>query len=354
MTTIEMDKLRTFPNLSAAAFQHPLDVQAVAGISQVPLLATFLTKISGSLWERQMWLSQISSTLRLGPNQGQSLYKKFVQAATILDIPELPEIYVSNQYTINAYAFGIERYQITLYSGLIDSLSEAELMAVIGHELGHVKCQHMLYKTMAFIIRLLGMNSLNNFLPAGTGLLASLSLQLAILQWERMAELSCDRASLLVVQDPKIVASALTKLAGGSRGLADEITLEGVLQQAQEYHDAGDNLLEKILKVNMMLFQTHPFPVVRVKEITEWAESAQYQQIMQGDYAQTGVTQSTAMNEPTGLVCPNCEEVNPSSRATCLACGETLSKSRLVCTQCGLKVFDTWQRCPGCGSELRH
>ncbi|MCB0198002.1 MAG: M48 family metallopeptidase, partial [Anaerolineae bacterium] len=139
-----VEEPRMFPGLSPAAFQHHLDVQATANLRSVPLLAPLLTVISSSLFERQMRLASIANTVRLGPNQGRSLYRKFERAADILDLPDLPEIYVSNQYVINAYAFGIKNYQITLFSGLIDALTEDELMAVIGHELGHVKCEHML------------------------------------------------------------------------------------------------------------------------------------------------------------------------------------------------------------------
>ncbi len=349
--TINFDKLKEFPGLSPAAFQHPLDVQAVGGIRQVPLLGVLLKAISGSVWERQMWLSQISSAVRLGPNQGRSVYDKFVKAATILDIPELPAIYISNRYEVNAYAFGIEKYQITLYSGLVDALSEEELLAVIGHELGHIKCDHMLYKTMAFILRLLGTNMLYSLLPAGTGMLASISLQLSLLHWERMAEFSCDRASLVVVQDESVVASALTKLAGGSQKLLPEIHLDSILQQAQEYEDAGDNLLENIFKVNMMLFQTHPFPIVRAKEIMEWAKSEQYQNILNGNYVR-GASTAEVLPEPTLLSCPNCRQLNGTKSPFCLACGADLKQARLVCARCQIKVFPNWQKCPGCGAQL--
>lgn len=327
---LDTEKLRTFPDLSPTAFQHPLDVQAVAGIQAIPLLGSLLKIISGNVWERQMWLNQISTAVRIGPNQGRSLYKKFEKAASILDLPELPEIYISNQYAINAYAFGIEKYQITLLSGLVDSFSDEELMAVIGHELGHMKCQHMLYKTMAYLIHMLGSNALVNMLPAGTGFIAAISLQLAILHWERMAEFSCDRAALLVVQDSDIVASALTKLAGGSRRLSHEIHLDQILQQAKEYEEADDNLMAKIFKVQMMLGQTHPFPIVRVKEIVEWAESEQYQQMMQGHYAR--------MTAPALLTTPKTETAKTTEGK--------------FCPQCQAPVFANWKRCPSCGSEL--
>src|SRR5262245_41083647 len=225
---METPELREFKDLSSIAFQHPKDVQAINNLKKVPLLAPLLKAVSSNIFEKQMHLVSISSSVRLGPDQGSSIYRKFTKAAAILDIPELPEIYVSNRYVINAFAFGIDRYQITLFSGLIDVLTEDELMAVIGHELGHVKCQHMLYKTMAHVIRLFGIGFLQNLLPAGTGMIASMALLLAILEWERMAEFSCDRAALLVVQDQDVVASTLSKLAGGSQKILPEINLDGI------------------------------------------------------------------------------------------------------------------------------
>lgn len=347
------EPLKEFPGLSAAAFQHPSDVQATANLQKVPLLPTLLKKLSGSVFEKQMRLMNIANTVRLGPEQGKPIYDKFVQAATILDLPELPEVYVSSQYTINATAFGLEKYQITLYAGLIDFLTEEELLAVIGHELGHVKCQHMLYKTMVYILRYFGIGVLTNLLPAGTGTLASLSLQLAILNWERMAELSCDRAALLVVQDREVVASALSKLAGGSKKILPEINLDGVLAQAEEYSDTELGLVEQIFKVNMLLMQTHPFPIVRAKEIMGWGESEQYQTILTGDYVHSNGSSALVVTEPVSKICPNCRQLANASAVTCRACGSSLKGAKRVCTNCQIKVFSTWSVCPGCGSQLQ-
>jgi Zn-dependent protease with chaperone function/RNA polymerase subunit RPABC4/transcription elongation factor Spt4 len=344
--------LREFPDLNPAAFQHPFDVQATANLQKVPLLTPLLKIISGSVFEKQMHLMSIANTVRLGPNQGRSLYEKFTKAAKILDLPDLPEIYVSNQYIINAYAFGLERYQITLYAGLIDALTEEELLAIVGHELGHVKCEHMLYKTMVYILRVFGLEFLKSLLPAGAGNLAAIPLQLAILQWERMAELSCDRAALLVVQDREVVASALSKLAGGSQKILPEINLEGVLQQAEEYEDSDDGFIEQLFKANMLLLQTHPFPVVRAKEIMEWGTSEHYQSIMRGDYVRADGPAALNVTEPAGKVCPKCKRISNVSASTCLACGSSLRSARRVCAQCGTTVFSTWQTCPGCGSRL--
>ncbi len=352
---MNFNDLQEFPDLSPAAFQHPFDVQATNALQHLPLLAPLLKVISSSVFERQMRLISISHTVRLGPDQAGSVYEKFVKAATILDLPELPDVYVSNQYVVNAYAYGLENYQITLFSGLIDALTEEELLAVIAHELGHVKCEHMLYKTIVYVLRIFGLEYFKRLLPIGSEALILLPLQLAILHWERMAELSCDRAALLVVQDKEIVANALSKLAGGSQKILPEINLEGMLQQAQEYDDSELNIIEQIIKVNMMLVQTHPFPIVRVKEIMDWAESEQYQNILAGNYVrQTDVPSSLVIPDsaPVGKVCIHCNYLANISDIFCLSCGRSLQDARLVCTNCQVRVFSTWQRCPKCGTSL--
>jgi hypothetical protein len=53
----------------------------------------------------------------------------------------------------------------------------------------------------------------------------------ALLRWLRAAELTCDRAALLVAQDPAVVIGALMKLAGGSPAFAHELSVDAFLEQ---------------------------------------------------------------------------------------------------------------------------
>lgn len=55
----------------------------------------------------------------------------------------------------------------------------------------------------------------------------------ALLRWLRAAELTCDRAALLVAQDPGVVIGALMKLAGGSPAFAHELSVDAFLQQVR-------------------------------------------------------------------------------------------------------------------------
>lgn len=64
--------------------------------------------------------------------------------------------------------------------------------AVLAHELGHLKCDHGVWLTAANVLAM-GTVSL---LPV-----VSSAVEEGLLRWLRAAELTCDRAALLVAQD---------------------------------------------------------------------------------------------------------------------------------------------------------
>lgn len=71
--------------------------------------------------------------------------------------------------------------------------------------------------------------------------LVSSAIEESLLRWLRAAELSCDRAALLVAQDSRVVISALMKLAGGTPKLAAELNVDEFLKQARSYDEATNS-----------------------------------------------------------------------------------------------------------------
>ncbi|PWZ56103.1 Pentatricopeptide repeat-containing protein [Zea mays] len=69
--------------------------------------------------------------------------------------------------------------------------------AVSAHELGHLKCDHGVWLTFANIL------TMGAYTVPGFDMVAGF-LEEQLYRWLRAAELTCDRAALLVVQDPKI------------------------------------------------------------------------------------------------------------------------------------------------------
>lgn len=101
-----------------------------------------------------------------------------------------------------------------------------------------------------------------------------------LLRWLRSAELTCDRAALLVAQDPKTVVSALMKLAGGSPSIASELSVDAFLKQARSYDEATSSPLGWYLRNAQTRGLSHPLPVLRAKEVDKWAQSAQFKALL--------------------------------------------------------------------------
>jgi Zn-dependent protease with chaperone function len=64
---------------------------------------------------------------------------------------EPPELYVRQHPVPNAYTLAISGRKpfIVLHTALLELLSGPELQAVLAHELGHLKCDHGLWLTVA-------------------------------------------------------------------------------------------------------------------------------------------------------------------------------------------------------------
>jgi Zn-dependent protease with chaperone function len=268
-------KLVTFPGLTADQFQHPDDVNATAALRSVPGLDTIVSKVLEYGFERLYYLDNVAGNVRVGPRQLPRLYRALQWGCKILDVAE-PEMYVTLDPVPNAFTFGHTRPFIVLTSGLVDMLDDEERFFVVAHELGHIKASHVLYtvlaKNIAAIVALIGQATL------GIGALLGQGLVIALNDWFRKAELTADRAGLLCVQDLEPCLRAFMKMAGGARRLYEEMDYHEFVRQIREYEDADRSNLNKAYKVLITLYRTHPFPILRAKELDLW-HSTGYREI---------------------------------------------------------------------------
>lgn len=262
--------------LRADEFRHPLDLEATNALKQLPGLDLVIRNVLGPLAEQLFYVDNIASSVLVGEQQLPHLHKLLLEACKVLDL-EPPQLYVRQNPVPNAYTFAMRGKQpfIVIHTSLIELLTPEEIQAVIAHELGHLKCDHGVYLTLANIIVLAA-----GQLPNLGGMLAQ-SLQSQVLEWLRCAEFTCDRAALLATQDPRAVASVLMKLAGGSPTLASQLNLDAFLAQARSYDDISNNQIGEMLKQARTTQLTHPVPVLRAREIDRWASSQIYQSLLQ-------------------------------------------------------------------------
>src|SRR5262249_37083181 len=156
-----------------------------------------------------------------------SLHKLVARCSEVLSLP-VPDVYVTQSPVLNAYTVGHRRTCVVLHSALVEALTGDELSFVIGHELGHIKCGHGIYRQMGDLL-LRFWDAVTSLIPVpGLGL-ARIPLLIAFWEWYRRAEYTCDRAGLLCVQDPQPAMKALAKLAGQVHGLEAELDVESAM-----------------------------------------------------------------------------------------------------------------------------
>ncbi len=282
----------TYTGISSEAFRHPLDREAEQTLRRVPGFDLVARKFVEFLVERPQYVYMMGNSIQVGPRQYSTLYGIFRECIRDLDIYPEPALFVSQAPVVNAYALGQDLPYIVLNTGLIDLMSEDEIRSVVAHELGHIKCGHTTLIQMASWA-IMAVFSLAD-LTMGFSRILSTGLILAFYEWLRKAELSADRAAMLVMDDTRPVMQTMMKMAGGSTRYAHECSLEEFTRQAQRYQELDEDGLNQVYKfflynnVSQGVFLTHPFTVERVSYLQAWASSPEYREIKRGNYPRGG------------------------------------------------------------------
>ncbi len=112
-------------------------------------------------------------------------------------LPRVPlQVYVSLSNKPFAYTLGLDRpHKLVLSSYLVEKADPDALVAIIGHELGHVLFEHTFFSSL--------LGGLLYGHPSGW------PWALVFARWRRFADLSADRIALLACGDPDAVLRAL-------------------------------------------------------------------------------------------------------------------------------------------------
>ncbi|ATZ26729.1 M48 family metallopeptidase [Streptomyces lavendulae] len=295
MTDIGFDKgparnRRRFPGISSRAYEHPADRSALVALRKLSGFDTVFKALSGLLPERSLRLLFLSDSVRVGETQFPHLHEMLRDACYILDLEQVPLMYVQQDPRPNAMCIGLDEPIIVVTTALVELLDEEEMRAVIGHEVGHALSGHAVYRTVLLFLTNLALKVA--WIPLGT--VAISAIVTALREWFRKSELSADRAGLLVGQDLNASMRGLMKLAGGNH--LHEMNVDAFLAQAEEY-EAGGDLRDSVLKILNMLPRTHPFTTVRAAELKKWSQNRDYQRIMDGHYPRREEDKDTSVTD---------------------------------------------------------
>lgn len=295
--------MATYPGISSEAFKHPLDRQAEQALRSVPGFNLVASKFVEFIYERPQLIYLMGNSIQAGPRQYASIYGMFRECVSALDIYPEPTLFISQNPQVNSYALGQENPYVVVNTGLLDLLSEDEIKTVLAHELGHIKCGHTLLIQMAMWV--MNTASVIGEMTFGLGNIISNGLIVAFYEWRRKAELSSDRAALLVMENPRLVMTTMMKIAGGSHKYNDECSVDEFIKQSENYRNLDEDGLNQIYKALMYLgvngMMSHPFPAERIHFLQEWANSIEYQEIRRGNYhrvtIETAATATPSTNE---------------------------------------------------------
>ena len=277
----QLDEAWKLEGISPKAYQHPADRAATAALAKVPYLDQVVRRLVELGYERALRAASLGAAVRLGQNQLPRIWVLHRQVFNTLDMDSVPDVYVTQFPLANAYAIGTTQPIVVLNSELVRILDEDGRRVVLAHEAAHVHSDHVLYQTALLILVRLGSSARLPFL-AGLPLLA---IQLALMEWFRAAELSCDRAAALVTRDPQAVCRALMVLAAGEE--SEHLNLDAFIAQGMEYSDGGSGL-DRVTKLLQDLRVTHPMPVRRVKMLLDWVREGDYDPMVRGEYLRRG------------------------------------------------------------------
>lgn len=299
--------------LRPQSYEHPSDAKTLDVLQGTSGLETVIRKCNEFGLDRLLRIQLMGSYLRASQDCFPHLYRAVQEGCEILDVPKRPTVYIQPG-GLNAFTAGVEQPILVFTAGLIDSMTEEELRFVVGHELGHIKSGHVLYYQIAMLLPVLA--EVVGAATFGIGSLLSFPLEVALVRWQRMSELTADRAGLLACQDVNAATTAMIKLAGLPLKFFDKVNTEDFLAQAREFEAFDSDKLDWVAKILSGMGQSHPWTVMRASELLRWVDSMSYEKLIADPT-------SGRASEPPRKFCTSCG--SPTTGVFCSKCGTRIA-----------------------------
>lgn len=300
------------------SYEHPFDAKALNALENTPGLDILIRKFWEFSIEKILRVQYTGSNLKVTKKSFPKVYAILEEACNNIFLPQKPDLYIGAGEGINALTTGIDNPLIMLHSDAVEELNDNELLFLIGREIGHIKSNHIMYYEIAEFLPIVG-NYLGT-VTLGIGKLVSTAVEMALYHWQRMSKFTCDRAGLLACQDLKVSISAMTKIAGLPKSRYNDDLYEDFITQAKEFKDYDFDTLSKVTKIFTIMWQTHPWTIMRASELLKWVESSEYDKIV------------------------HYKEYHKSTLEVAI--------QQIYCTQCGYKSDNLNKFCANCGYQL--
>ena len=226
--------LRTFVLMAAMTALFGF-VGAVIGGRTGMVLALGFAGVSNLIayWNADKIVLRMYKAREVGPSERDPRLRRYAQGVAGLaaraEMP-VPKIYVIDQAQPNAFATGrnVDNAAVAATTGLLDRLTEEEVMGVMAHELAHVQNRDTLTMTMtatlagaisalaqfAFFFGGTRREGSNPIALIALMLIAPIAASLVQMAISRTREYEADKIGAIICQRPVWLASALAKISG--------------------------------------------------------------------------------------------------------------------------------------------
>lgn len=259
----------------ASVFAHPSDIKALNALKSIPGFSQLLKGFFKFYNERQLYIENMSSNLKLSEHQLPQIYNMLPPICEKMGI-KTPDLFLEMNVFPNAYTSGDNDPFIVVTSGLLDTMPKELIPTVLAHEVGHIVCHHTLYHTMGQMILNGTLATMDSF---GLSKLVSLPLKVAFYYWMRCSEYSADRVAVLYDETSENLIEMCMRFSGykDDNHRIEAKNKELFIQQAIDYRNyVQDSNWNKTLEFLILKDRSHPLNAVRAYEANLWTGTQQY------------------------------------------------------------------------------
>src|SRR5260370_27078554 len=108
------------PDISSRAYEHPADRSALVALRKLTGFDVILRNLAGLFSDRSLRLLFLASSVRASEQQFPHLYQMLLDGAYVLDLPRVPELYITQDPRVNAMALGAAKPLVGLPTAMAD------------------------------------------------------------------------------------------------------------------------------------------------------------------------------------------------------------------------------------------
>ena len=200
------------------------------------------------------------------------LHKLYYKAMKMLDIPYEVPLYLDEGYALTARTVGTDGDCIIVMSSeCLESCTDDQLMAVLGHELGHITMGHICNLNLFSVIDML-LPQIPMF-----GMAAAAGAKAMLLDWMRYADFTADRAAAIAAGSVVPVLQMTARSMGYESGYM-KLDVRGMLRDVcMPPEDIG--VLGKVYLQQIQPTLEAPEGLWRIQELYSWSTSYQCRQV---------------------------------------------------------------------------